>query len=66
MNCNDVHKPGDADLKSLLVFIAQRTQDRRKRDAVLNLILTLPPLREWPTEWLLRMKGAISFGTSRN
>lgn len=65
MHCHDVVEPGDAALQALLAAIAERTFDPGKRDRVLDLVLTLPPLSDWPTEWLLRMQSVTNLGTNR-
>lgn len=66
MDSDDVVQPGDAALQSVLAAVADRTFDPEKRDRAIDLILTLPPLREWPTDWLVRMHGAIGFGLGDN
>jgi hypothetical protein len=52
MDCPDVVDPADAALSELLVRIAERTQDEGRREKLLDLMLTLPPIAEWPREML--------------
>lgn len=62
MNSDDVVDPGDAALQALLAAIAEGTRDGQRRDAVVDLILTIPPLREWPTDSLARLHEVSNFG----
>lgn len=62
MNSDDVVDPGDAALQALLAAIAERTHDRQMRDTVLDFILTVPPLRHWPTDSLARLHDVANVG----
>jgi hypothetical protein len=77
MDCDDIVDPGDAAVQALLAFTAENTGDPAKRDLLIDAILTLPPLGDWPAESLqklidtgrfviglaedLRRKGEISY-----
>ncbi len=50
MDSEDIVDPVDALLQELLAAIAERTADSERRDAIIDHILTDPPLREWPLE----------------
>ena len=58
MDSEDLVDAGDAALQALLAGLAERTTDSVRRDRLLDFILTLPPLREWPTESLVRLEEA--------
>lgn len=62
VNPDDVVEPGDAALQTLLAAIAERTHDSERRDRILDLILTIPPLREWTRASLARLHTVVSFG----
>jgi hypothetical protein len=57
VNSDDVVQPGDAILQALLDGTAEHTHDTRKRDGILDLIVTLPPLEQWPTASLERLRS---------
>lgn len=61
VNPDDVVDPGDAALQALLAAIAERTHDSQKRDRVLDMILTIPPLRKWTTDSLARLHDVATF-----
>lgn len=48
---DDVVDPGDAAIQALLALTAENTHDDEKRDMLIDGILTLPPLAEWPPDW---------------
>lgn len=62
VNPDDVVDPGDAALQALLAAIAERTPDREVRDTILNFILTLPPLRHWPSDSIARLHNVANVG----
>lgn len=62
VNSDDVVDPGDAALQALLAALAERTHDRQRRGMVLDFILTLPPLRHWPTDSLARLHNVSNVG----
>jgi hypothetical protein len=47
---DDVVDPGDAAVQALLALTAEITPDDEKREKLLDAILTIPPLTEWPSE----------------
>jgi hypothetical protein len=47
---DDVVDPGDAALQALLATMAENTRDHERREKLLDAILTLPPLTEWPVD----------------
>lgn len=51
VECDDVVDPGDAAVQALLALTAEKTHDNEKRDMLIDGILTLPSLTEWPPEW---------------
>lgn len=46
---DDVVEPGDAAIQALLALTAENTHDQ-KREKLLDAILTIPPLTEWPPD----------------
>ena len=57
MTLDDIVEPGDAALQALLAGLAERTDDDEKRTLLLDLILTVPSLRKWPTDSPLRLEN---------
>lgn len=55
MTSDDIVEPGDAALQALLARLAEKANDDEKRTLLLDLILTVPSLRQWPTDSLLRL-----------
>src|ERR1700744_6037523 len=47
---DDVVDPGDAAIQALLALTAENTDDGDKREKLLDAILTIPPLTEWPVD----------------
>jgi len=52
MDSSDVVDPADAALHQLLAQMAEHTEDERLRERILDLMLTLPPVSQWPPEML--------------
>jgi len=52
VDSSDVVDPTDAVLQDLLAQIAERTPDKARRDKIVDLVLTLPPIAQWPPEML--------------
>ncbi|WP_445161438.1 hypothetical protein ACTXG5_25535 [Mycobacterium sp. Dal123C01] len=50
MQSDDVVDPVDAALHQMLGHIADNTEDEGRRDRVRGLMLTLPPIAEWPPQ----------------
>jgi hypothetical protein len=57
----DVVDRGDAAMQALLAAIAERTDDDEKRDRLLDYILTIPPLKEWPADSLEQLRETCKF-----
>lgn len=47
---DDVVDPVDAALNRMLGHMADSTEDEGRRERILGLMLTLPPIAEWPPE----------------
>ncbi|WP_156765265.1 hypothetical protein [Mycobacterium sp. 1245852.3] len=50
MQSDDVVDPADAALDRMLGLMADNTEDEERRERILDLMLTLPPIIEWPQE----------------
>lgn len=50
MEVDDVVDPGDAAIQALLALTAESTDDDEKRDRLMDYILTVPPLTQWPPD----------------
>lgn len=48
MRSDDVVDPADAAVQALLNLAADSTNDPEKRDELIDAILTIPPLAQWP------------------
>lgn len=59
VNSNDVVDPGDAALQALLAAIAERTHDHEMRDRILDFIVSVPPLRQWPSDSLAQLHDVV-------
>jgi hypothetical protein len=57
---DDVVDPGDAALQALLASPG-RTDDDEKRERLLDAILTIPPLTEWPLDCLEKLWETCQF-----
>ena len=57
MESDDRVDPGYAALQAVLAAIADRTADLGERDELFDHIVTLPPLRDWPTAALVQLQG---------
>jgi hypothetical protein len=57
MDSSDVVHPADARIYELLAQIAESTEDTEKRERIISLMLTLPPIAEWPGEVLEQWRG---------
>jgi hypothetical protein len=47
---DDVVDSGDAAIQALLALTAENTHDHERRKKLLDAILTVPPLTEWPPD----------------
>jgi hypothetical protein len=61
LESDDVVDPGDAAVQALLALTAENTSDPEKRDRLIDAILTLPPLTEWPTESREKLSATCQF-----
>jgi hypothetical protein len=61
MDPDDVVDPGDAAVQAFLDFTAKNTSEPEKRDFVIDAILTLPPLAEWPPGSLEKLRETSRF-----
>ncbi|WP_156656011.1 hypothetical protein [Mycobacterium sp. 852002-51971_SCH5477799-a] len=61
MESDDVVDPGDAAIQALLALTAENTQDTEKRELLFEAILTLPSLKEWPTDWREKLLETCQF-----
>jgi len=52
VDSSDVVDPTDAALHQLLAQMAEHTGDERMRERIADLMLTLPPVAQWPPEML--------------
>ncbi|WAC92242.1 hypothetical protein [Mycobacterium sp. Aquia_213] len=51
MESDDIVDPGDAAIQALLALTAGNAHDDEKRDMLIDGILTVRSLAEWPPEW---------------
>jgi hypothetical protein len=58
---DDVVEPGDAAFQTLLAFAAENTGDGEKRDRLIDSILTVQPMAEWPPESLEKLCETARF-----
>ena len=58
---DDVVEPGDAAFQALLALTAENTDDQEKRDLLIDAILILPPLTEWPPGSLEKLRETGQF-----
>jgi hypothetical protein len=58
---DDVVDPGDAALPALLAAVAENTRDHERRDRLLDCVLTIPPLTEWPPDCLEQLRETCKF-----
>jgi hypothetical protein len=58
---DDVVDPGDAALQALLAAVAQNTRDDERRDRLIDYILTIPPLTDWPPDCREKLRETCQF-----
>ena len=58
---SDVVDPGDAAIQAPLAVIAENTQGDEKRDRLLDYMLTIPPLMEWPPDCREKLRETCEF-----
>ena len=61
MDSSDVVGPGDAALYELLGRIAGATQEEQKRERILDLMLTVPSIAEWPPEAIEEWRSLATY-----
>jgi hypothetical protein len=61
VDSDDVVDPGDAAIQALLALTAENTHDPEKRDTLIDAILTMPSLTEWPPEWREKLMETCRF-----
>ena len=61
MDSDDVVDPGDAAVQALLALTAEKTLDPDKHDLLIDAILTMPSLTEWPPESLEKLSETCRF-----
>jgi hypothetical protein len=57
----DVVDPADRRVHDILVRIIETTTDDAQRETARELLLTLPPMREWPEDTLRAMYEVLAF-----
>jgi hypothetical protein len=58
---DDIVDPGDAAIQALLALTAENIQDDEKRDKLIDGILTIPPLTEWPPDCRQKLWDTCQF-----
>ena len=58
---DDVIDPADAGLQALRAAMAENTRDHERREKLLDAILTIPPLGEWPPECREKLRERCEF-----
>jgi hypothetical protein len=61
MDSSDVVDPADAAINELLGQIADRTRDPERRERIIDMMLTLPPITEWPPEALEKWRDTYEY-----
>lgn len=61
MESDDLVHPGDAAVQALLALTADQVVDTERRDRILDAMLTVPPLTEWPNESLEALRDTCSY-----
>ncbi|KAA1248289.1 hypothetical protein F0Q45_21385 [Mycobacterium simiae] len=61
MDSDDVIDPADAELHALLGQIADRTDDEERRERILGVMVTLPPIADWPPDMLERARATHAY-----
>jgi hypothetical protein len=55
----DCVEPGDSALQALLAALAERANDDSERDKLINSVLTIPSITQWPTVWLEQFQRTL-------
>jgi hypothetical protein len=61
VDTDDVVEPGGAAVQALLALTAENIRNPEKRDLLIDAILTLPSLTEWPPESLEKLRETGKF-----
>lgn len=61
VDSDDIVDPGDAAIQALLALTAENIGDRERRDRLIDAILTIPPIIEWPPDWLQTLRETCYF-----
>jgi hypothetical protein len=61
VDSDDVVDPGDAAIQALFALTAEKTDDDGKREKLLDAILTIPPLTEWPPDCREKLRETCEF-----
>ena len=61
VDSDDLVDPGDAAIQVLLALTAENTHDDEKRDWLIDAILTVQPLAEWPPECREKLRETCQF-----
>jgi hypothetical protein len=61
MDPPDVVHPADAAINELLGQIADRTRDPARCERIIDMMLTLPPITEWPPEALEQLRDTHEY-----
>ena len=61
MNSSDIVDPADASLQELLAQLAEHTDDEDSREKIIDLMLTIPPIAQWPPEMLAEWRKTYDY-----
>jgi hypothetical protein len=61
MHDQDSVDPGDAALQELLTLVAEQIGDPDKKVAVLDFLISMPPLAEWSTDERGMLRGTCGY-----
>lgn len=61
MDSSDAVHPADAAINELLGQIADRTRQPERRERIIDLMLTLPAIDEWPPEALDQLRATYEY-----
>lgn len=61
MDSRDTVDPADAALHRLLGDIADKTPDDERRERILDLMMTAPPVAEWPPDAVDQWRDAYQY-----
>jgi hypothetical protein len=61
MDADDLVDSGDAALQASLASVAENASDDERRDRLMDGVVTVPPLREWPADSLDELGNTMQF-----